>query len=85
MDVLQTNMLEVPETGSGTEKELGVPPCFRCLFEKPISENLCNPETCKMLDLWLTDDNFSWHKYVLSWSLELELKSVKSNGLTEEI
>lgn len=72
-------MLETLE-GSGTKKEPSVPPpCFRCLFEKPIQDNWCEPETCEMLDHWLLDSEFSWMKYAAGWVLSLELKSYKAN------
>lgn len=71
-------MLKVPVPRAGAEKQLEVP-CFRCLFVKPISEGWCHPETCQMLDAWLTDNAFSWEKYFLNWLMGIELENVKKN------
>lgn len=73
-------MLEVPVQEAGTE-----PPCFRCLFDKPISEGWCQPETCEMLDAWLMDNDFSWVKYAGAWILKLEFQNnMKSESLSDE-
>lgn len=78
-------MLKVPEKEQSGTKQTEIPvPCFRCLFDKPISEGWCYPETCEMLDAWLTDKDFSWDNYVLKWLLSLERENVKRTHLKED-
>lgn len=69
-------MFNVPVVSTGTKKQTA-PPCYQCLFDKPISEGWCYPESCKMLDAWLTDEDFSWDKHVLKWLTHLEQENVK--------
>lgn len=70
--------MQVPETRlSGMEDN--PPPCFRCLFEKPINPSWCDPETCEMLTAWLADDGFKWQKYVSAWLVDLEVKHRQTN------
>jgi hypothetical protein len=67
-------VLKVSET---ERSELGTPPCFRCLFEKPISD--CNPEICDMLESWLMGMDVS------EWAVRLELKYVEKAKSPERI
>lgn len=69
--------------GSGMRKEQPIP-CFRCLFEKPISDGWCDPATCEMIEYFLRDKAFSWDKYYSRWITNLKNKNSVENGLKEE-